>query len=178
MQPTIAMSSELICTIPEHSHSDSCYSSKLSCGMEESEEHVFQIKGTSMEPTMNDGDIVVAVKTTSFKQGEVVGFYFNNKLLLKRVIATQGDWVEIDEDGNVTVNGTLLYEPYVTEKSLGISDIQYPYQVPDNSVFVLGDHRAESVDSRSSMIGCIAADEIVGRVIFKVWPFRDMGPVD
>jgi len=139
---------------------------------------VFQITGTSMEPNMNDGDIVVAVKTTSFKQGEVVGFYFNNKLLLKRVIATQGDWVEIDEDGNVTVNGTLLYEPYVTEKSLGISDIQYPYQVPDNSVFVLGDHRAESVDSRSSMIGCIAADEIVGRVIFKVWPFRDMGPVD
>jgi len=139
---------------------------------------VFQITGTSMEPNMNDGDIVVAVKTTSFKQGEVVGFYFNNKLLLKRVIATQGDWVEIDEDGNVTVNGTLLYEPYVTEKSLGISDIQYPYQVPDNGVFVLGDHRAESVDSRSSMIGCIAADEIVGRVIFKVWPFRDMGPVD
>lgn len=139
---------------------------------------VFQITGTSMEPNMNDGDIVVAVKTTSFEQGQVVGFYFNNKLLLKRVIATAGDWVEIDEEGNVTVNGTLLYEPYVTEKSLGISDIEYPYQVPDNGVFVLGDHRAESVDSRSSLIGCIGADEIVGHVIFKVWPFRDMGPVD
>ena len=113
---------------------------------------VFQITGTSMEPNMNDGDIVVAVKTTSFQQGQVVGFYFNNKLLLKRVIATQGDWVEIDEDGNVTVNGTLLDEPYVIEKSLGISDIEYPYQVPDNGVFVLGDHRAESVDSRSSLI--------------------------
>lgn len=139
---------------------------------------VFQITGTSMEPNMNDGDIVVAVKTTSFEQGQVVGFYFNNKLLLKRVIATAGDWVEIDEEGNVTVNGTLLYEPYVTEKSLGISDIEYPYQVPDNGVFVLGDHRAESVDSRSSLIGCIGADEIVGHVIFKVWPFRNMGPVD
>lgn len=139
---------------------------------------VFQITGTSMEPNMNDGDIVVAVKTTSFEQGQVVGFYFNNKLLLKRVIATAGDWVEIDEEGNVTVNGTLLYEPYVTEKSLGISDIEYPYQVPDNGVFVLGDHRAESVDSRSSLIGCIASDEIVGHVFFKVWPFRDMGPVD
>jgi signal peptidase I len=139
---------------------------------------VFQITGTSMEPNMNDGDIVVAVKTTSFQQGQVVGFYFNNKLLLKRVIATQGDWVEIDEDGNVTVNGTLLDEPYVIEKSLGISDIEYPYQVPDNGVFVLGDHRAESVDSRSSLIGCIAADEIVGHVVFKVWPFRDAGLVD
>lgn len=138
---------------------------------------VFQITGTSMEPNLNDGDIVVAVKTTSFQQGQVVGFYFNNKLLLKRVIATQGDWVEINENGDVTVNGILLNEPYVIEKSLGISDIEYPYQVPDNGVFVLGDHRAESVDSRSSLIGCIAADEIVGHVVFKVWPFKEAGTI-
>ena len=139
---------------------------------------VFRITGSSMEPNLNDGDIIVAMKTERFERGQVCGFYFNNKLLLKRVIATAGMWVDIDEDGYVSVDGEKLEEPYVTDRSKGISDLEYPVQVPDGCVFVLGDHRSTSVDSRSSVIGFIKEDETVGQIVMRVWPLKSLGLID
>ena len=139
---------------------------------------VFRITGSSMEPNLNDGDIIVAMKTERFERGQVCGFYFNNKLLLKRVIATAGMWVDIDEDGYVSVDGEKLEEPYVTDRSKGISDLEYPVQVPDGCVFVLGDHRSTSVDSRSSVIGFIKEDETVGQIVMRVWPLKNFGLID
>lgn len=135
---------------------------------------VMKVSGTSMEPNLNTDDIIMGVKTGSFSTGDICCFYYNNKLLLKRVIANAGDWVEIDEDGHVYVNGTMIEEPYVKELSYGICDISYPYQVPDGQVFVLGDNRATSVDSRSSVIGCINVDEIVGKVLLRIWPLKEI----
>jgi signal peptidase I len=136
---------------------------------------VLQIYGTSMTPTLVDGEIVVLNKGAKTETGDIIAFYYNNKILIKRVIANAGDWVDIDEDGNVSVNGQQLDEPYVTEKSLGVCDIEFPYQVPDERVFVLGDHRSVSVDSRSSQIGCVAQEQIVGKLVFRVWPFQRFG---
>ena len=136
---------------------------------------VLQIYGQSMTPTLNDGEIVFSVKSNRLEQGDVVAFYYNNKILIKRVIAGPGDWVFIDEDGSVYVNSYLLEEPYVTEKSFGLTDIELPYQVPDGKYFVMGDHRATSVDSRNTVVGCITVDQIVGKILFRVWPMDQFG---
>lgn len=138
---------------------------------------VLQVTGTSMEPTLETGQIVVAVKNVEFERGDVIAFYYNNKVLLKRVIGLPGDKIVIDADGNVSVNGEALEEPYLSEKSLGQTDIEYPYQVPDGKIFVMGDHRATSVDSRTSAVGCIADEFIVGKVVFRVWPTNRFGEV-
>ncbi|MCD8395655.1 MAG: signal peptidase I [Lachnospiraceae bacterium] len=135
---------------------------------------MLQVSGSSMEPTLSDGDIILLVKTKKFETGDLIGFYYQNKLLLKRVIGGPGDYIDIDEDGNVTVNGELIDEPYVTAKSLGETDITYPYQVPENRYFVMGDNRTTSIDSRSSAIGCIEVDQIVGKVILRVWPLNQI----
>ena len=136
---------------------------------------VLQIYGASMTPTLNDGEIVFSVKSSRLKQGEVVAFYYNNKILIKRVIAGPGDWVFIDEDGSVFVNSLQLEEPYLTEKAFGLTDIELPYQVPDGKYFVMGDHRATSVDSRNTAVGCIAMDQVVGKIVFRVWPLEEIG---
>ncbi|MCI8800369.1 signal peptidase I [Acetatifactor muris] len=138
---------------------------------------VLQISGTSMTETLWNGDIVVALNGSNYSTGEVVAFYYNNNILVKRVIAVSGDWVDIDKDGNVYVNNELLEEPYVTEKALGICDITLPYQVPEGRIFVLGDHRETSVDSRSSTIGSISEEFLVGKILFRVWPLTDMGMI-
>lgn len=138
---------------------------------------VLRIYGTSMTPSLKEGDIVVSVKGASFERGDVVSFYYNNKILVKRVIAFEGEWVNIDEDGNIYVNGTLLDEPYADEKALGECDIQLPYQVPEGRIFVVGDHRATSVDSRSTTVGCVFEEQIVGKIVYRVWPFEDFGAV-
>ena len=138
---------------------------------------VLQISGTSMEETLYDGDIVVAVKGSKFETGDVIAFYYNNNILIKRVIATAGEWVDIDEEGNVSVNGQPLDEPYVTEKALGECNIAFPYQVPDNRVFVMGDHRASSIDSRNTALGCISEDMVVGRLLLRIWPISQFGGV-
>ena len=123
-----------------------------------------------MEPTLSDGDIIVLEKTNQYKPGDLCGLYWQNKLLLKRVIALPGSYVDIDQDGNVTIDGQALEEPYLTEKSLGECDITFPYQVPDGKLFVMGDHRATSIDSRSSAVGCIDKTQIVGRAVLRIWP--------
>lgn len=132
---------------------------------------VLQVSGTSMEPTLDDGDIILLLKSESFTTGDICGLYWQNKLLLKRVIGGPGDIIDIDAAGNVTVNGQQLDEPYLTDKALGECDITLPYQVPENRYFVMGDHRSTSVDSRSSVIGCIEKEQIVGRAFLRVYPF-------
>ena len=136
---------------------------------------VLQIYGGSMTPTLNEGDIVVSIKGSDFEPGDLVAFYLGNKILVKRCIAGPGQWVNIDEDGNVSVDGKLLEEPYLTEKSLGGSNIELPYQVPDNRYFCMGDHRSTSVDSRHTEIGCVSEEQIVGKIVFRVFPFREVG---
>ena len=133
---------------------------------------ILQITGTSMTDTLQDGDIVVAFSGKSYKQGDVIAFYYNNEILVKRVIATAGDWVNIDEDGNVYVNDQLLDEPYVSDKAFGQCNIELPYQVPDGRCFIMGDHRSTSIDSRNTAVGCISNDMIVGRILFRIWPFE------
>lgn len=133
---------------------------------------VLQIYGNSMMPTLEDGEIVFSVKTSDFETGDVIAFYYNNKILVKRVIAGPGDWVDMDEDGTVYVNGEALEEPYLTERAYGDTDIELPYQVPDGRIFVMGDHRSTSVDSRNTAVGCVAQEQIVGKLILRVWPLN------
>lgn len=135
---------------------------------------VLQIFGSSMTPTLEEGQIVVAVKEREFEQGDLVAFYLGNQLLVKRVIAGPADFVTIAKDGTVTVNGQVLEEPYVSEKALGECDLTFPYQVPEARYFLMGDHRRTSVDSRSDAIGCVSEEQIVGRIVLCVWPLRDI----
>ncbi|MEE1002575.1 MAG: signal peptidase I [Acutalibacteraceae bacterium] len=139
---------------------------------------VLQIHGASMTPTLEEGNIVISVKGSDFEPGELVAFYIGNKILVKRCIAGPGQWVNIDEDGNVTVDGKTLDEPYVKDKALGDCDIELPYQVPDSRYFCMGDHRATSVDSRSSTIGCVSEEQIVGKIVFRVWPLPNFGTLE
>ena len=134
---------------------------------------VLQIAGTSMEPSLNDGDIVLLMKTDKMQTGDLCAFYYSNKILIKRVIATPGDYIWIESDGTVFLNGEELDEPYITEKALGECDVEFPYQVPENHYFMMGDHRQTSVDSRSSVIGCIASDQILGKIVCKFWPLSE-----
>lgn len=136
---------------------------------------VLQIYGASMAPTLDEGDIVISVKGSDFAPGDMVAFYMGNKILVKRCIAGPGQWVDIDADGNVYVDGELLDEPYLTEKAPGDCDIALPYQVPDNRYFCMGDHRSTSVDSRSTTVGCVSDEQIVGKIVFRVWPLPDFG---
>lgn len=138
---------------------------------------VLQIYGSSMTPTLQDGQIVFSVKTSDFEEGDVVAFYFNNKILVKRVICKAGDWIDIKQDGTVYINGDELDEPYINEKSLGDCNLELPYQVPDGRIFVMGDHRSTSVDSRNTAVGCVAEEQIVGKIIFRIWPLDVMGPM-
>jgi len=133
---------------------------------------VLQIEGTSMEPTLVNGDIVLLTKTTNFDRGELCGFSWNNKLLIKRVIGIPGDWIEIDTDGTVYLNGEELDEPYAEQLSVGECDLEFPFQVPQEQYFVLGDMRESSIDSRNTLIGCVEKDQIVGKVFFRIWPFK------
>lgn len=136
---------------------------------------VLQISGDSMEPTLHSGEIVVAIKTKNFETGDLCCFSWNNRTLIKRVIAGPGEWVDIKDDGTVYVNYKKIEEPYVTGKSLGETDLTYPYQVPENSYFVLGDQRETSIDSRNTVIGCIYKDQFIGKVQFRIWPFTNIG---
>ena len=136
---------------------------------------ILQISGDSMSPTLEHDEIVVLLKTKKFERGDLIGFYYQGKILLKRVIALPEDEVAIDAEGNVYVNGELLEEPYVTQKELGDCDLEFPYKVPGTSYFVMGDRRSNSVDSRISAVGAISQEDIIGKVFIRVWPFSRLG---
>jgi len=139
---------------------------------------ILRIYGKSMKGTLNSGDIVVSVKSGNFETGDVVAFYYNNNILVKRVIAESGDWVDMDEKGNVYVNGKKLNEPYLSKKAYGKTNITFPYQVPEDRIFVMGDNREVSIDSRNTSIGAVSDEQIVGRLVFKVWPLSEMGIIE
>ena len=139
---------------------------------------ILRIYGSSMTPTLVNGNIVAAVRNGTYQRGDVIAFYYNNKILVKRVIGMPGEWVDMDESGNVTIDGEPLEEPYLTEKALGECDIELPYQVPEGRYFVMGDHRSVSSDSRSSQVGCVSEEQIVGKLLFRLWPFNEFGPIE
>lgn len=139
---------------------------------------ILQIYGSSMTPTLKEGDIVVSVKGTDFQPGDLIAFYVGNKILVKRCIALPGQWVDLDEEGNVYIDGKLLDEPYLTERSFGAANIELPYQVPDERYFCMGDHRSTSVDSRHTEIGCVSEEQIVGKIVFRLWPISDIGKIN
>lgn len=139
---------------------------------------VLQIYGNSMTPMLSDGEIVLSLKTSGISKGEVIAFYYNNKILIKRVIGVSGDWIRITENGDVYINDKYLDEPYISDKALGDSNIEYPYQVPEGKVFVMGDHRSVSIDSRNTSVGCVSEDQVVGRLLLKLWPFKDIGKIE
>lgn len=139
---------------------------------------VLQIYGHSMNDTLDEGDIVLSVKGSDFETGDVIAFYYNNKILVKRVIGNPGDWIDIDEKGNVYVNNVLTDEPYLREKALGECNIKLPYQVPESRIFVMGDNRSVSIDSRNTAVGCVAEEQIVGKIVFRLWPFSRAGKVE
>jgi len=136
---------------------------------------VLQIYGNSMTPTLQDGEILFSVKTSDLKTGDVTAFYYNNKILVKRIICGPGDWIDIDEDGTVYVNEVQVDEPYLTERALGDCNIELPFQVPDGRFFVMGDHRSTSVDSRNTAVGCVSQEQIVGKILFRIWPLSRIG---
>ena len=140
---------------------------------------VLRIYGDSMTPALEEGNIVVTLKGSGFERGDLIAFYYNNKILVKRVIALSGEWVNIDEDGRVYINDIYQEEVYLSEgeRAMGECDIELPYQVPEGKVFVMGDHRSVSIDSRSTSLGCVSEEQIVGRLVFRVWPLKDFGPI-
>lgn len=139
---------------------------------------VLQIQGTSMEPTLNDGEIVVLIKTPKLKRGQLCCFSYQNKFLIKRVIGVPGDSIVIDDEGYVYVNDELIDEPYIIDRSIGECDISFPIYVTENHYFILGDHRSTSIDSRSSVIGLVSSDQVLGKIVFRIWPFEAIGSID
>ena len=137
-----------------------------------------RIFGNSMGPTLQEGEIVVCRKNSSFQTGDIVAFYYNNKILVKRVICGPGDWFNMKEDGTVIVNGSVIDEPYVTESGYGPCDLELPYQVPEGQFFMMGDQRASSIDSRMSQVGCVSQEQIVGQIILCIWPLEDLGRIE
>ncbi len=138
---------------------------------------VLQATGTSMTPTLDDGDIFITIRGSKCERGDVCAFYYNNKILVKRIIALAGEWVDIDEEGNVFVNNVPVDEPYISEKAFGDTNITLPYQVPDGKLFVMGDHRATSADSRNTAVGCVSDEQMVGRIMLRIWPPSSFGPI-
>lgn len=136
---------------------------------------ILRIYGSSMSGTVDNGDLVASIKTSNMKTGDVIAFYYNNNILVKRVIAVSGDFVDIDEEGNVYVNQTLLNEPYLSSKAFGETNIELPYQVPEDRIFVMGDNREVSIDSRNTAVGCVSDEQVVGKIVFRVWPLSGLG---
>ena len=138
---------------------------------------IMQVRGSSMSPTMEENEIIIVNRYSDVKKGDLIAFYYNNKVLLKRVIGISGDMVDMDDEGNVYVNNEKIEEEYLEEKDYGTPDITFPYQVPDGRYFVMGDHRSVSIDSRYQIIGTVSSEQLIGKVKFRIWPITRFGPV-
>ena len=138
---------------------------------------ILRIEGTSMEPTLVNGNVVMALGNGAYERGDIIAFYYNNKILIKRVVGLPGEWVDLDEAGNVNIDGVPLEEPYLEEKALGECSIELPYQVPEGRYFVMGDHRTVSSDSRNAQVGCVSEEQIIGKLVFRLWPLKEIGAI-
>lgn len=138
---------------------------------------ILQVKRSSMGNTLQNGDVIVTMNTSNYQAGDVIAFYYNNTLMIKRIVAVSGDTVRINKKGDVSVNGKTLTEPYVTEKVRGDCTVEFPYEVPEGKFFVLNDQRDSAIDSRNATLGCVGGDQIVGKVLVRVWPFEAIGPL-
>ncbi len=139
---------------------------------------VLRIYGESMQGSLNNGNVVISVKSGNFKRGDIIAFYYNNNVLVKRVIAKSNDWVDIDKEGNIFVNQVKIDEPYLKKaKAFGQTNIELPFQVPEGRLFVVGDNRENSIDSRNKTIGTISQEQIVGKIFYRVWPLEEFGTI-
>ena len=136
-----------------------------------------RITGTSMEPGLEDGDLVVFARCGQPAPGRICSFTWENRTLVKRIIGLPGDWVQVDPTGRVLINGRHRPEPHIPEPAPGPTDVEFPCLVPGDSLFVMGDRRETSVDSRNTAIGPVPLDRVQGLAVFRLWPLEDFGPL-
>ncbi len=132
---------------------------------------VVKYYGSSMSPTLEDGQILIVSKVSEIGNGDIIAFYYNNKVLVRRVVATENQQISVDIFGTVTVDGEELVEPYIGNKTLGQCNLDFPYNVPSGSLFVLGDNREVAMDSRLEEIGTVTEDRLIGKIVFSINPF-------
>ena len=138
----------------------------------------YVVYGTSMAPSLVEGDLVLAIPKSLPVTGDLVSFNNGDRVLIKRAIGCPGDEISVSEDGRVTLNGIELNESYALFTEGDAGDVSYPLTVPEHFYFVMGDNRANSVDSRYSVLGMVSEQDINGRIFLRLWPMRRLQVFD